>query len=234
MDVIPVVDLKGGQVVRARKGDRANYQPIRTPLSATAHPHDVLRGLLTLFPFRSLYIADLDAIQGSGSHLETVREIAKVFPTLELWVDCGFRDASAVQALLETGNAHAVIGSESQEDASLLEAYRGEERIILSIDSLGERSLDPAGLSQRPDLWPERLIVMTLDRVGGMEGPDIESLAAVRRQCNGQKLYAAGGVRGPDDLESLRRIRVSGALVASALHGGTLGPAEIALLAAAA
>lgn len=227
MDVIPVIDLRAGQVVQARRGDRARYQPIRTPLSRTAHPHDVLRGLLTLFPFRCLYIADLDAIQGAGSHIETVREIAETFPMLELWVDGGFRDPGSMKALLEIRNAHAVVGSESQEDASLLEAHRGEERIILSIDSLGGRSLDPAGLSRRPDLWPDRLIVMTLDRVGAMEGPDLATLGAVGERCNGRRLHAAGGVRGRPDLERLQAMGIAGALIASALHSGALSAADI-------
>lgn len=222
MDVIPVIDLKAGQVVQARRGDRANYQPIRTPLSGTARPIDVLQGLLSLFPFRCLYVADLDAIQGHGSHIETLREIAEAFPTLELWIDAGFQDKRTMEPVLGIATAHAVIGSESQRDTSLLEASRDEARTILSIDSLGPRSLDPAGLSGRPDLWPERIIVMTLDRVGAMGGPDLSALHAVRERCDGRRLYAAGGVRGRHDLDALKEAGIAGALVASALHGGSL------------
>ena len=60
---IPVIDLKGGVVVRARHGDRASYRPIETPLSRTSEPLDVVAGLLSLHPFRTLYVADLDAIE---------------------------------------------------------------------------------------------------------------------------------------------------------------------------
>ena len=38
-----------------------------------------------------------------------------------------------------------------------------------------------------------------------------------------KRLYAAGGVRGADDLRELRALGCAGVLVASALHDGRLG-----------
>ncbi|MGE0212980.1 MAG: HisA/HisF-related TIM barrel protein [Parvibaculaceae bacterium] len=233
MNVIPVIDLKAGQVVQARKGDRKNYRPIQTPLSPSSDPIDVVGGLQSVFPFRVLYIADLDSIGGRGDHASTIRDIARKFPALELWVDGGFHEQGPVKDLLGLASAHAVVGSESQKDASLLEALSNEPRIILSLDSLGARRLDPAEIASRPELWPERIIVMTLDRVGAMDGPDLKALHAVRERCNGRSLYAAGGVRGRDDLDELQRLGVRGALVASALHGGALSSADIERIAAA-
>ena len=66
MQVIPVIDLMGGEVVRARMGDRASYRPIESPLSPTSDPVDVVRGLLAAYPFPTLYVADLDAIRARG------------------------------------------------------------------------------------------------------------------------------------------------------------------------
>jgi phosphoribosylformimino-5-aminoimidazole carboxamide ribotide isomerase len=64
VEIIPVVDLKGGVVVRARMGRREEYRPIETPLAPTSDPVDVARGLLSVHPFATLYVADLDAIAG--------------------------------------------------------------------------------------------------------------------------------------------------------------------------
>ena len=72
MQAIPVIDLMGGQVVRARMGDRASYRPLESPLSPTSEPVDVVRGLLEVFPFPTLYVADLDAIQGRRRQLPDV------------------------------------------------------------------------------------------------------------------------------------------------------------------
>lgn len=62
--IIPVIDLMRGQVVKAVGGDRAQYAPIRTPLSPNASPVEVAKGFLTLAPFKRLYLADLDALAG--------------------------------------------------------------------------------------------------------------------------------------------------------------------------
>lgn len=62
MEVIPVIDLMGGVVVRARLGRRDTYPPIETRLSATSAPIDVVAGVLALHPFGAIYVADLDAI----------------------------------------------------------------------------------------------------------------------------------------------------------------------------
>ena len=66
MDVIPVLDVQDGVVVRAVRGDSANYRPLETPLAATSDPVDVAKGLRALYPFRRLYVADLDGIAGRG------------------------------------------------------------------------------------------------------------------------------------------------------------------------
>src|SRR5881394_2551635 len=78
--IIPVLDLKRGRVVRARAGDRANYQPIVTPLSPTSEAADVLRGLQGLARFSAMYIADLDAIAGEAGHGDVLRKLAAAAP----------------------------------------------------------------------------------------------------------------------------------------------------------
>ena len=63
IEVIPVIDLKDGAVVRAQHGLRHSYAPIVTPLAKTSAPLDIAAGLLTIYPFRTFYIADLDRIE---------------------------------------------------------------------------------------------------------------------------------------------------------------------------
>ena len=77
------------------------------------------------------------------------------------------------------------------------------------------------------DRWPARVIVMTLDRVGSQSGPDLERLRAVKTAAKERAIYAAGGVRGVDDLRSLMNAGITGALVASALHSGQITAADI-------
>ncbi|MDB5408528.1 MAG: nickel transporter [Rhodospirillales bacterium] len=226
--IIPVLDLKHGHVVRARAGDRANYFPIVTPLAAGSLPHEVLAGLLSVAPFRSLYIADLDAITGEGDHRAALGLLAREAPQLEIWVDGGYATTEAPGHMGLRGIV-PVFGSETLRDADQLLAAGatfGETGFVLSLDYRGGRFMGPAEVEQSVELWPNRVILMTLDRVGADLGPDIDALVALKRRAGSRAIFAAGGVRGEDDLAALVANGISGALVATALHDGRL-PGEV-------
>ncbi len=227
MDVIPVLDLKSGQVVHARGGQRDAYRPIVTPLSPSSAPADVLAGLLRLHPFRRLYVADLDAIEGRGSHAALLGDLARAHPGLEIWLDGGMRDAAAVAATLASGLV-PVLGSESQHDATLLRAVRDDPRVVLSLDFRGAAFQGPAGILADTALWPRRVIAMTLAAVGAAAGPDLARVEELRRRAGDRAVHAAGGVRDAADLRALAELGTAGALVASALHAGTLDAADLA------
>ena len=230
MLAIPVIDLMGGQVVRARMGDRASYRPLESPLSPTSDPIDVVRGVLGIFPFPRLYVADLDAIQGGGDNRQTLRRIRAEFPSLQMWVDNGAADASSLHALIGADLGTPVIGSESQRDSTLIAQHRDSMRIVLSLDFRGDAFQGPQEILAEPALWPQRVIVMTLARVGSGMGPDWGRLEAIKNAGRGRRVYAAGGVRDADDLSALAERGIAGALVASCLHNGTLAGAHIARL----
>lgn len=219
--VIPVLDLRHGRVVRAVEGERTSYAPIVTPLAKGADPEAVARGLLDAWPARTLYVADLDAImQGVAPDLGALEAIARACPGTALWVDAGFRDPARVADFLASGLGRPVIGSESQSDAALV--ARLGDRAVLSLDSRGAERLGPAGLHDDPSLWPRQVIAMTLARVGAGTGPDLLELSRLAGAAPRAHLFAAGGVRGIDDLRALRAAGMAGALVASALHDGAL------------
>lgn len=234
MDIIPVVDLKAGHVVHARRGDRANYRPIETPLSPSAEPIEVARGLMGLHPFRRLYIADLDAIAGSGDNRDSVAAIHVAFPTLEFWVDRGTATPGAAHDWISQALGPVVVGSESSPDLDALRATlaAGGQDAILSLDYRGEEFQGPRAILDRPADWPRRVVAMTLARVGSGAGPDLAKLGAIKAQAGAQRaVYAAGGVRDAADLEALQRLGIAGALVATALHDGRLDAAALRRLA---
>jgi phosphoribosylformimino-5-aminoimidazole carboxamide ribotide isomerase len=230
MEIIPVIDLKGGVVVRARMGQRDQYRPIETPLSPTSDPVDVVCGLLSVFPFSTLYVADLDAIERKGDARAALARVKSAFPRLEFWVDNGLHDAGKAQAFLERGTDHLVLGSEAQIDDALVASLKNDPRVILSLDFRGDSFIGPAPLLATSEIWPRRLIVMTLARVGSAAGPDLERLAQIRQPAGGRLLYAAGGVRDAGDLAALKRNGIAGVLVASAIHDGRLTGADIDML----
>ncbi|MFI5013492.1 MAG: HisA/HisF-related TIM barrel protein [Hyphomicrobiales bacterium] len=227
MEVIPVIDLRQGLVVRAIMGRRDLYKPIETPLSKSAAPLDVVAGLLGVHPFGKLYIADLDAIEATGDNLVAVVALRERFPHLDIWVDNGAASVDSVRSWLDCERGTIVIGSESQMDCALMDEFRHEIPIVLSLDFRGDKFEGPAELLD-PSHWPQRVVAMTLARVGAGAGPDFERLAWLRSRSREQRLYAAGGVRGGEDLVRLREMGITGALVASSLHDGRLSGRQIA------
>jgi HisA/HisF family protein len=229
--VIPVLDLKGGVVVHARGGKRADYRPLETPFGPAEDALAIARGLLAVTYSPALYVADLDAIEGAGNNFEACRDLADALPHTALWIDAGFSDIGECLFWLPLG-ATLVIGSESLatvEDWNDIRASLGDN-VVLSLDFDGSALRGPEALLADPALWPERVIVMALARVGTGEGPDFERLAEILAQGGPRQVYAAGGIADAGDLARVAEAGGAGALAATALHSGAITQKEIAAL----
>lgn len=235
--VIPVLDLKDGVVVHARAGKyaragkRAEYRPIATPFGP---PHDAItiaRALLGITFSPALYIADLDAILGRGNNFELCRALAIAFPDTDLWIDAGFSDASDCAFWLPIG-ATLVIGSET---VASLEAWNNirasfGRSVVLSLDFDEQGLRGPRDLIANPALWPERLILMSLGRVGTEKGPDLARLEEAQLLAGDRAVFVAGGVSDLEDIALVAGAGAKGVLVATALHSGAVTQKEIAAL----
>ena len=93
---------------------------------------------------------------------------------------------------------------------------------VLSLDFQEDRLLDGAGAAQEPQLWPNRLIIMSLSHVGSGRGPDYARLLDFRQRYPEKGIIAAGGVRNAQDLRKLDAMGMHAALLASALHNGEI------------
>ncbi|MGF6855234.1 HisA/HisF-related TIM barrel protein [Paraburkholderia sp. CI3] len=237
MQVIPVLDLLDGQVVRAVRGERSAYRPIQSRLVATSDPLATARALLEASGARTLYIADLGAILQRGAHASTLAALRAALPGIELWLDAGFADYASMRALFEriddaidqhdsrAAGSHLatlvpVFGSETLRDIHALHAAQGAGLApILSLDQRAGELLAAAALDRSSAWWPPRVIAMTLDQVGSYAGPDLATFERVRAQAAAHTtLIGAGGIRNRDDLAAAAGTGASAWLVASALH----------------
>lgn len=223
MNIIPVLDLMNDQVVHAKHGNRHEYLPIKSLLTDSTEPMAVVQALLALYPFKQLYIADINAIEKIGNHQKIIFEIANQFPQLEIWLDAGFDNEVSIKSDLPS-NISPVLGSESLNSIEqyLALSSASSSCAILSLDYRGDELQGAQEFLNDASLWPRRLIVMTLNKVGSNTGPDLAKLSAIKQQSNQSNIYAAGGVRDHDDLEALQVLGINGVLVASALHNGVL------------
>lgn len=220
--LIPVIDLMRGQVVHAKLGQRERYAPINSRLCGTSNGLDVVVALLKLYPFKMLYIADIDAILGNGNHDALIEKINQTFPNLAIWLDSGTHQTSC--------KAKPVLGSESMFN---LESYlENKNSHVLSLDFNAQGAMGISDLHETAKFWPDEVICMTLNAVGSGAGADTLRLQQLiefnKARKNPAKLYAAGGVRNIDDLQTLASMRLAGALMASALHNGQITSEDIA------
>jgi len=229
--IIPVLDLKGGQVVRAELGRRDCYRPIATPLSPSTNPVTVAAGLRMVHPFRAFYIADLDAIEGRAPNTDALAHLRAMPDAPELWVDAGIADEEALAAALAEPLLRPVLGSESQRDDMLLRRFRDHPGLVLSLDFFADGFHGPHSILEQSAFWPRSVIVMTLAKVGSAAGPDFARLAQIKSQAGNRAVIAAGGVRNEADIRALSSIGVGVVLVATALHDGTLTSGQISSLA---
>lgn len=230
MHLIPVIDLMHGHAVRAVRGNRASYRPVQSRLCAGSDPVTVARALCAHCDSQRLYVADLDALTGGQAQVAVLQELLRALPAVELWVDAGFADADAARRLREQLGADAarvvtIFASESLHSREALERCCADgQASVLSLDRRDGRRLDEAGCWEAPSLWPERVIVMTLERVGADAGPDLDTLREVQARSPGTKLVGAGGIRHEADMAAAAAAGAHAWLVASALHDGRLPP----------
>jgi len=228
MDVIPVIDVRQGIAVRAIRGCRADYQPLKTSLSESNKPEAVALGFRSLYPFPILYLADLDGIEGRGRDLASAKKLLEVLPDIDLWIDDGSTPRDLAARMGNETNTTTVIGSESLLDEETV-ALRSmdADSYVLSLDFNDDHFLGPASVLEDAEHWPERVIVMTLARVGGNEGPDLDRVAELVARAAGRRIYAAGGVRDRSDVNGLRAAGAAGVLIATALHSGKITASDL-------
>ncbi len=244
MDVLPVIDLKGGQVVRGVAGQRDRYRPIESPLVASSAPGPVAATLSQLTHHRQLYVADLDAIGGSSPAWAAYEQIMAANARLVL--DAGIDGPEAARELLQfsAGNWQStslVVALETCAGPDVLPAILdliGPERAVFSLDLKHGRPLT-ATASWRDQRAEEiarrvieigftRLLVLDLAAVGVADGPNvIELCRTIAERHPDVELLAGGGVRTIEDLKQFHRAGCSGVLVASALHDGRLTAADL-------
>jgi len=227
MQLIPVIDLKGGQVVHAQRGDRQAYRPVVSALCQGSAPVTVAAALCRHCASPRLYVADLDALMGSTVQTQVLRALLEALPGIELWLDAGFADAAAAAALAaDLADASArvvpVFASEALRSREAMREACARPGAVLSLDRRDGRPLDRAGCWDAPDDWPASVIMMTLERVGAGAGPDLDTLRLLRMRSPRTRIIGAGGIRDARDVEVARAAGAHAWLVASALHDGRL------------
>jgi phosphoribosylformimino-5-aminoimidazole carboxamide ribotide isomerase len=222
VQIIPVIDVLGGVVVRAKAGNRDSYQPISSKITSNVEPMLVIDDLFRNTQSSIFYIADLDAIINREPNKRLYQQLEQQFPHIEFWLDCGVRNQADLNELAQFKTIKPVIGTETLNDQVLVEALSEQNLVVLSLDYRNGKLISPMHQVISSQQWPQDVIVMSLDKVGMNAGPNVSLHKEIEQYNRHSRIYAAGGVRNRADLEKLEKLGVKGALLASALHDGLI------------
>ena len=223
MEIIPVIDLMGGKVVRAQGGQRDQYLPLVSTVTSSVLLEQVVADLLAFYPFKTLYIADLDSIAGHELDMASYQRLVSHYPEVNFWLDSGIKNKSDWREIDELG-VLPIIASESLIELSLLEEMREG---IVSLDFQGDEFIGDSRLWQQTKLWPQRVIAMSLANVGMAIGPNMVLIEQIKLKKPQMSVIAAGGIRMIQDIELLVDAGVKQALVGSAIYDGKLRREDI-------
>ena len=235
--LILAVDLLAGMVVHAKRGEREHYKPI-TLFSSIVSSAEPVRVIEELRP-EEVYIADLNRLMRTGDNRAVLKELRTRDRELRMMVDYGIRGIEDLREAVEAEIAdHFVLGTEtsslnlietaSQSDIS---ADRGRGiSVSVSIDLFNKDVLtsdkrlkiEPLELINTLNEYPVRdVIVLELDKVGTKSGIDFDFLARAV-EASEHDILCGGGLRSCEDIYTLEEMEVKGALVATALHDGSI------------
>ena len=236
--------------MHARAGARDRYAPVQNAAGWPIDPGNA-RTLAEIYTdvlgISQIYAADLDGILHQRPHDDVTRGLASL--SAPLWLDAGIRSVDDARRAIALGVSRVIVGLETLPSFDLLSdicAAVGGDRVAFSLDLrdgqpilTGDTRLDDAARvddAKTPEeianlaaiSGANTVIVIDLARVGTSRGIDVDLLSRIRSAVPGPRLVAGGGVRGWDDLVLVARAGCDAALVATALHTGTISAEQIA------
>ena len=223
LELLPAVDVAGGQAVRLVQGAAGSETSYGDPLAAALQWQSDGASWV--------HLVDLDAAFGRGSNHA---QLAEVVGRLDVRVELsgGIRDDESLAAALATGCARVNLGTAALEAPDWVrEAItRYGDKIAVGLDVRGT-TLSARGWTQDGgDLFEvlarldqdgcARYVVTDVHRDGTLTGPNLELLAQVCAATD-RPVVASGGVSSLADLVAIAGVRgVEGAIVGKALYAG--------------
>jgi phosphoribosyl isomerase A len=239
LELLPAVDLLGGQAIRLVQGELGTETGYGDPVDAAQ--------AFAAGGARWLHVVDLDAAFGRGPvNRAHVGRIVDAVAPVRVEASGGVRAAADLHALLDLGVARVVVGTAALTDpAWVAEACtRHGDAVAVGLDARG-RTLQARGWTEPGgDLFDtlrrldaagcRRFVHTEVSRDGMLTGPAVDSLEAVLAATE-RPVIASGGVAVPDDLAALAKLEplgLEGVIVGKALYAGRFTVAEaLALLA---
>ena len=227
MIIFPAIDLYEGKAVRLYKGDYAQMTVY------SEHPEEIALDFAAKGATHA-HLVDLEgAKNGTTPNLNTVLRLKKE-GGLFCEIGGGIRSMETVRTYLSAGLDRVILGTAAVEDPAFLRAAVDAygEQIAVGVD-VRDGFVAVKGWTEKSALHfmdfckeMERIGVKTLictdiSRDGAMRGTNREMYRQLSETL-GLQITASGGVSTIEDIESLRRMNLYGAIIGKEYYTGDI------------
>lgn len=234
IELIPAIDIIGGQCVRLTKGDYDQKTVYRDSPAEMAKEFEKIG-------FKRLHVVDLDGAK--SKHIVNEQALEAITTQTQLTVDFGggIKTDEDIEKAFAAGASMVTIGSIAVTNPDLfmgwLEKY-GVERIILGADVRhGKISINGWKEDSSEDLLPflkkyvdagvRNVLCTEISKDGTLAGPAIELYQSMMAAYPELHLIASGGVSSIDDIKALEDAGIPAVVFGKAIYEGKINLNEL-------
>lgn len=233
MKIIPAIDIIDGKCVRLSKGDydtKKIYHENPLDIAKEYEAHGI----------QYLHLVDLDGAKAKTIKNLKILEILASQTNLIIDFGGGIKTRESLERAFNAGANQITIGSVAVENPEMCEEWISEfgaEKLILGADCLN-RKIKTSGWLTDSDLdvlhfiqsyesrGIKEVICTDISKDGMLEGPSFELYQEILKQSE-IALIASGGISSLQDLEDLKKIGCSGAIIGKAIYEGKISLQEL-------
>lgn len=229
IELIPAIDIIGGECVRLTKGDYSQKKVYNSNPVEVAKEFEA-KG------FKRLHVVDLDGAK--SRHVVNIEVLKQIASSTKLKIDFGggIKTQKDMDLVLNNGADMATVGSVSctdpQEFESWIKRY-GAERIILGADVRDRKIaingwLDTTGsdlfefIGKYMDKGIDKVLCTDISKDGALQGPSTQLYSEIMERFPDLHLIASGGVSSTEDIVNLDKAGIPAVVFGKAYYEGLI------------
>lgn len=230
MNIIPAIDIIDGQCVRLSKGDYDTKKIYHENPLEIAKEYEA-NGI------QYMHVVDLD-----GAKAKTIKNLKTLASQTNLKIDFGggIKTQEDLENAFNAGAKQITIGSIAVANPELCQEWIrefGAEKLILGADCL-DRKIKTSGWLEDSDLdvidfiqtyqikGMKEVICTDISKDGMLQGPSFNLYTEILNQSK-VNLIASGGISSIKDLDDLKELGCSGAIIGKALYEARISLKEL-------
>ena len=233
IELIPAIDIIGGQCVRLTKGDYDQKTVYGNPLEMAQEFERI--------GFSRLHMVDLDGAK--SKHIVNSSVLRHVSTDTQLVIDFGggIKTDADLEEAFNCGARMVTVGSIAVSQPDLFMAWLdkyGPERMILGADVRnGKISINGWKEDSTEDLLPflqkyidagvKNVLCTEISKDGTLAGPAVELYQRVMEAYPNLHLIASGGVSSIDDIKALDQAGIPAVVFGKAIYEGKINLQEL-------